>query len=129
MVSVPLKDLVAKTEIWVESVNNFATAAGLASSASGLACLARCLAAVYGIEENFDGEFSMYARLGSGSACRSLYGGVVEWQRGHDAESELESSLEKVSQRAVAEKVEFPQLQYWLDNLRILICIVKPEQG
>ncbi len=38
-----------KTNIRVESINNFATAAGLASSASGLACLARCLAAVYGL--------------------------------------------------------------------------------
>ena len=91
IVSVPLKDLVGKTEIRVESVNNFATAAGLASSASGLACLARCIAAVYGIEESFEGEFSMYARLGSGSACRSLYGGVVEWKRGYDSESELEN--------------------------------------
>lgn len=68
-------------------MNNFATAAGLASSASGLACLARSLAAVYGLEESFDGEFSMYARLGSGSACRSLYGGVVEWERGFEEES------------------------------------------
>ena len=68
-------------------MNNFATAAGLASSASGLACLARSLAAVYGLKESFDGEFSMYARLGSGSACRSLYGGVVEWERGFEEES------------------------------------------
>ena len=78
-----------KTHIKIESVNNFATAAGLASSASGLACLARCLAAIYGLEETFEGEFSMYARLGSGSACRSLYGGVVEWHRGFKTDKEL----------------------------------------
>lgn len=85
-----LSDIMKKTHIKIESVNNFATAAGLASSASGLACLARCLAAVYGLEESFEGEFSMYARLGSGSACRSLYGGVVEWKRGFSSSSELE---------------------------------------
>ena len=77
----------------MESVNNFATAAGLASSASGLACLARSLAAVYGLSESYEGEFSMYARLGSGSACRSLYGGVVEWKRGFNHESELTENL------------------------------------
>mmetsp|Transcript_8186 Transcript_8186/g.9888 ORF Transcript_8186/g.9888 Transcript_8186/m.9888 type:complete len:105 (+) Transcript_8186:450-764(+) len=96
-VSVLLADLVAKKDIRVESVNNFATAAGLASSASGLACLARCLAAVYGLEESFEGEFSMYARLGSGSACRSLYGGVVEWKRGFANEAELQNRPEDVS--------------------------------
>jgi mevalonate pyrophosphate decarboxylase len=46
---IPLSLILAKTNIRVESINNFATAAGLASSASGLACLARCLAAVYGL--------------------------------------------------------------------------------
>ena len=89
--------LLSKKHIQVVSVNNFATAAGLASSASGLACLARSLAAVYGLEETYEGEFSMYARLGSGSACRSLYGGVVEWKRGFQNESELVDNLEKVS--------------------------------
>ena len=48
---VSLSLILAKKNIRVESINNFATAAGLASSASGLACLARCLAAVYGLEE------------------------------------------------------------------------------
>ena len=76
---VKMSAILAKTNVKIESVNNFATAAGLASSASGLACLARCLAAVYGLEESFEGEFSMFARMGSGSACRSVYGGVVEW--------------------------------------------------
>ena len=79
-----LSAIVAKTHMRIESVNNFATAAGLASSASGLACLARCLAAVYGLDESFEGEFSMFARMGSGSACRSVYGGVVEWDQGFE---------------------------------------------
>ena len=92
--------------IKIDSVNNFATAAGLASSASGLACLARCMTAIYGLEETFEGEFSKYARLGSGSACRSVYGGLVEWERGFSSEEELKNDLDLVSQRAIAKKVE-----------------------
>lgn len=55
------------------SVNNFPTAAGLASSASGYACLIYALAQLYKIE----GDISAIARLGSGSACRSVMGGWV----------------------------------------------------
>ena len=114
----------AKTHLKIESVNNFATAAGLASSASGLACLARCLAAVYGLEESFEGEFSMFARMGSGSACRSVYGGVVEWDQGFTDISELETDMVQVSKRAVSRKFNFESLDYWIENLRVLICVV-----
>ena len=101
----------------------------MASSASGLACLARCLAAVYGLEEAYEGEFSMFARLGSGSACRSIYGGVVEWNRGFNDISEIESQPEAVSRNSIAKKVDLCSLDFWVQNLRILICVVKPEQG
>jgi len=56
----------------------------MASSASGLSCLAKVLAELYGVKEQFEGELSIFARLGSGSACRSLYGGFVIWNRGFD---------------------------------------------
>lgn len=55
------------------SVNNFPTGAGLASSASGYACLIYALAQFYEVK----GDISAIARLGSGSACRSIYGGWV----------------------------------------------------
>lgn len=64
----------------IVSENNFYTAAGLASSSSGLSCLAFALFKAYGIEASRE-EISMYARLGSGSACRSLEGGFVTWYR------------------------------------------------
>lgn len=67
--------------IKVVSTNNFPTASGVASSSSGLSCLAYCLAKIYGVEMDL-GEISRLARLGSGSACRSLYGGFVMWDRG-----------------------------------------------
>lgn len=61
------------------SENNFPTAAGLASSAAGYACLVYTLANLYGVEKS---ELSSIARQGSGSACRSIYGGFVEWVAG-----------------------------------------------
>ena len=51
----------------------------------------------------------MLARLGSGSACRSLYGGLVEWERGWTNETELEGDISAVSQRSVAVPIEFDQ--------------------
>lgn len=48
----------------------------MASSASGLAAISVCLCDIFGIPE----KLSEIARLGSGSACRSVYGGLVEWK-------------------------------------------------
>uniref|UniRef100_A0A1E1X7R0 Diphosphomevalonate decarboxylase n=1 Tax=Amblyomma aureolatum TaxID=187763 RepID=A0A1E1X7R0_9ACAR len=60
------------------SVNNFPTSAGLASSAAGYACLVQSLGILFHIE----GDLSGIARQGSGSACRSMYGGFVAWLKG-----------------------------------------------
>lgn len=67
----------------VISQNFVPTAAGLASSASGLAALAgACNTALkLGLD---DLSLSRFARRGSGSACRSIFGGFVEWEKGHD---------------------------------------------
>ncbi|XP_060535798.1 diphosphomevalonate decarboxylase isoform X2 [Cylas formicarius] len=65
----------ASWNVVICSENNFPTAAGLASSAAGFACLVYALAVLYGVE----GEISDVARQGSGSACRSMYGGWVRW--------------------------------------------------
>lgn len=63
------------------SINGFPTAAGLASSASGLAALTCASARALRMKLNTR-ELSILARQGSGSACRSVYGGFVEWKRG-----------------------------------------------
>ena len=73
------KDQILKMKLRISSVNNFATASGLASSSSGLSCLSFALASLYGVEEQFPREYTKFARLGSGSACRSVYGAFVEW--------------------------------------------------
>jgi diphosphomevalonate decarboxylase len=65
----------------VESANDFPTGAGLASSASGFAALVVAAARAYGLELD-PRERSVLARLGSGSAARSIFGGYVEMARG-----------------------------------------------
>lgn len=65
----------------VETDNNFPTAAGLASSASGFAALATSATRAAGLDLN-EIELSILARIGSGSAARSIYGGFVEMHVG-----------------------------------------------
>lgn len=65
----------------VHSTNAVPTAAGFASSASGFAALAA--AATRALDLNIDLQtLSRLTRQGSGSACRSIYGGFVEWEKG-----------------------------------------------
>lgn len=69
----------------VKSANNFPTAAGLASSASAFAALA--LAGTRAAGLSLPGkELSILARQGSGSASRSLFGGLVRWHKGELAD-------------------------------------------
>ncbi len=70
----------------VTSQNFVPTAAGLASSASGLAALAGACNEALQLELD-ERALSRLARRGSGSACRSIYGGFVEWEKGHDDKS------------------------------------------
>ena len=69
----------------IETSNSFPHSSGIASSASGMSALALCLVS---IEEVLDIDFaddffykkaSFLARLGSGSACRSIEGPLVVW--------------------------------------------------
>ncbi|XP_030762784.1 diphosphomevalonate decarboxylase isoform X2 [Sitophilus oryzae] len=98
-------------KIAICSENNFPTAAGLASSAAGYACLVYALAALYEI----DGEISDIARLGSGSACRSVYGGWVRWQKG------ILSSGEDSIARPIASASHWPEM-------RVLVLVVNDNQ-
>ncbi len=77
-----LRDIAkTKAKVLVVSNNSFPTASGFASSASGLAALTYASAKALGISPSF-GKLSEITRIGSGSACRSLLGGFVEWSRG-----------------------------------------------
>ena len=66
----------------VVSQNYFPTASGLASSASGIATLVYVINKALGLRLNAK-EMSIIARQGSGSASRSLFGGVVIWNKGN----------------------------------------------
>jgi diphosphomevalonate decarboxylase len=71
----------------VDSANNFPAGAGIASSAAAFAALALAASSAAGLDPGEAG-LSRLARLGSGSACRSVPGGFVEWQMGSgDADS------------------------------------------
>jgi len=69
----------------VRTKNNIPTAAGLASSASGFAALIKALDQLMGWGFN-PRELSILARLGSGSASRSLYDGFAVWHAGQRAD-------------------------------------------
>jgi diphosphomevalonate decarboxylase len=81
---------------YVDSRNNFPAGAGLASSASGFAALALAATAAAGLQLS-EAELSRLARLGSGSACRSVPGGFVEWQLGEDDRSSYATSIAPAS--------------------------------
>ncbi|CAJ1176740.1 diphosphomevalonate decarboxylase [Companilactobacillus nantensis] len=70
----------------IDSVNHVPTSAGFASSASGFSALAAAISETKQLNLSRR-ELSILARNGSGSASRSIYGGFVEWQAGHDNES------------------------------------------
>lgn len=94
------------------SENNFPTAAGLASSASGFAALAVTVAELYGLSETLSrSELSKIARRGSGSACRSVFGGFVAWDMGQQDNGDDSLAV------CVAEREHWP-------DLHVLICVV-----
>jgi diphosphomevalonate decarboxylase len=74
------------------SKNDFPTQAGLASSASGFAALAVAVVKSLGLDFTKE-EISTYARLGSGSAARSIYGGFVYWNKGTSHETSFAEQI------------------------------------
>jgi len=76
----------------VESTNNFPTGTGIASSASAFAALALAASHAAGLQLS-ESELSRLARRGSGSACRSVPGGFVEWHAGQMDESSFATSF------------------------------------
>ena len=67
----------------IETENNFPASSGLASSASGFAAIALGIDKFYDLNMPRE-DISRLARLGSGSAARSIYGGFVQMHTGPD---------------------------------------------
>ncbi|RDX54878.1 Diphosphomevalonate decarboxylase [Lentinus brumalis] len=105
---------IAAFPVHIASHNNFPTAAGLASSASGFAALVASLSALYQLPADAS-RLSLIARQGSGSACRSLFGGFVAWQMGERADG------------SDSYAVEVAPREHWPD-IHALICVVNDEK-
>jgi diphosphomevalonate decarboxylase len=86
----------------VTSENNFPTGAGIASSASAFAALALAAAVAVGLSLD-EKQLSRLARIGSGSACRSVPGGFVEWQLGTGDEDSYAYSIAAPEHWALAD--------------------------
>jgi len=83
---------ILKGKYIIRTENTFPHSSGIASSASGFGAIAKCLMA---LDTSFTGKTSgeeslrkasFLARLGSGSACRSLYNGLVVWGKTDEVE-------------------------------------------
>lgn len=96
----------------VTSENFVPTAAGLASSASGLAALAGACQQALDLDLS-PSDLSRLARRGSGSACRSIFGGFVEWEKGHD------------DQTSVALPISANQ---WENELAMIFILINDQQ-
>ncbi len=97
----------------VVSKNNFPTSTGLSSSASGFAALTLAASASLGLQLS-EKELSSLARLGSGSACRSIPDGFVQWNDGDTDATSYAHSL-------------YPP-EYW--NIADIVAVVsqKPKE-
>lgn len=91
-------------DLHIASENNFPTAAGLASSAAGFAALVQAIADLYKLPASSI-DLSRIARQGSGSACRSLFGGYVAWEMGKEADGSDSQAVQ------VATKEHWPEMR------------------
>ena len=110
----------------VHTENNIPTGAGLASSASGFAALVKALDQLLDWKFN-PRELSMLARLGSGSAARSLYDGFAVWHAGQRADgmdSYAECVYENLQEKHMPAQ---PSCKVW-HHLRVGILEVSGEE-
>lgn len=105
---------ISEWKLQIVSENNFPTAAGLASSAAGFSALVVAISKLYKLPQSMS-EISKIARKGSGSACRSLFGGYVAWEMG----DELDGSDSKA--------VEVALLEHW-SNMKAAILVVSTDK-
>lgn len=96
-----------KTRARVVSDNNFPKGTGLSSSGSGFAALTYSAVGAVGLSLS-EKELSILARQGSGTACRCVCGGFVEWKDGETSEESYSETI-------------FPQ-DYW--DIRDVIAVV-----
>jgi diphosphomevalonate decarboxylase len=119
----------------ISSKNSFPTAAGLASSASGFAALATALSG-FSVKRLNETKLSRLARIGSGSAARSVIGGIAALSAGRDSAAKklltaeqtqwgmviavVDAASKKTSSREGMElsRKKSPYYNAWLDQSR-----------
>lgn len=112
-------------DLRIDSTNTFPHSAGIASSASSMGALALCLSSLLykGINKNIDEEFfrsaSELARLGSGSASRSIYPIAALW--GQTDENQYSSNQ-------YALPLELADIHEDFQNLQDSILIVSSQE-
>ncbi|HUV46606.1 MAG TPA: diphosphomevalonate decarboxylase [Candidatus Bathyarchaeia archaeon] len=99
----------------VVSYNNFPKSTGLSSSASGFAALTLAAAKAAGLKLS-ERELSRLARVASGSACRSIPNGFVEWRSGKDDKTSYAYSV-------------FPAGHWLLYDVVVIVSEEKKEIG
>ncbi|MET0404665.1 MAG: diphosphomevalonate decarboxylase [Cystobacter sp.] len=96
------------------SRGDFPASAGLASSAAGFAALAVAARAAAGLPAD-PRAASLLARLGSGSACRSVQGGLCEWMRGERPDGTDSYAVQRFDEK------------HW-PELRMVVAIVSRDE-
>ncbi len=109
-------------DVSLKSNNSFPHSAGIASSASSMSGLVLSLCTARNMvsgknnnDKNFFKDASCIARLASGSACRSVFGGLVEWG---------ETSELKDSSNEHAIKIETP-VNSFINGIHDLILVTE----
>ncbi len=88
----PYVPFLSEYDFVIKSRNSFPHSSGIASSASGMSALALCIMSLEKelnstiTDEYFYTKASSLARLGSGSACRSIKGKIIVWGNHKDIE-------------------------------------------
>ena len=110
----PIYPFLRQLAFRIETSNSFPHSAGIASSASGMSALALCLVSLeeklfepLASRPDFFHKASYLARLGSGSACRSVYGDAAVWGRLTDLADSSEEYAVSVANQLHAEFQEF----------------------
>lgn len=82
----PIFPFLGQLKLTIQTGNSFPHSAGIASSASGMSALALCLCSLEDVlfqtlqdPAEYDRKASFIARLGSGSACRSIFPHAAVW--------------------------------------------------
>ena len=101
-------------DIKIESINTFPIASGCASSASSMAALVLAITSALKLENILSKkELTKIARLGSGSACRSILGGICEWVKGTGDNSYAEQLYDN---------------KYWNLGIKLIILSQKEKE-